>query len=68
MLRLVTFGAGNRAGKYLQWVQAHPEEAVLEAVVDPDPRRLAMAKALYELADDRLFSDPKSAFCLNPGG
>ena len=62
MLRLVTFGAGNRAGKYLQWVQAHPEEAVLEAVVDPDPRRLAMAKAQYGLADDRLFSDPDAFF------
>lgn len=62
MVSLVTFGVGNRAGKYLQWVQAHPEEAVLEAVVDPDPLRLAAAKAAYGLSDERLFSDADAFF------
>lgn len=60
--KLAVIGMGNRAGKYLQWVTAHPEEVRLVAVADPDPSRLAAAAEAYRLEDpacydsaDRLF-------------
>ena len=62
MVRLVTFGVGNRAEKYLQWVQAHPEEVALEAIVDPDPVRRAAARARYSLDEDRCFADAEAFF------
>lgn len=43
-VRIAAFGAGNRMNKYLRYILAHPEEAQLVAVVEPNPlRRRAMA-------------------------
>ncbi len=53
---LAVIGIGNRAKKYLQWVQAHPETVRLTAVADPDPLRLQSASHLYGLPAEACFS------------
>ena len=62
MIRLVTFGIGNRGGKYLQWVKANPAEASIVAIVDPDPLRLAAGQSLYGLSKEQCFSSPEEFF------
>lgn len=67
-VRLAFIGAGNRAGKYLSWVEAHPRRAVAVAVADLDPaRREAFARragiapeATFATAED-LFASPVEA-------
>lgn len=55
MVKIVAFGVGNRGGKYLQWVQEHPAEASIAAVVDPDPIRLEAAAARFSLGSGQCF-------------
>ena len=62
MVRIVTFGVGNRAGKYLGWVQEHPSEAALAAIVEPDPVRMVAAKARYGLNDGQCFESAEAFF------
>ena len=59
---LAVIGMGNRAGKYLQWVQAHPETVRLAAVVDPDALRLHSAARQFGLAPDVCFSTAEDLF------
>lgn len=67
-VRLVFIGAGNRAGKYLSWVESHPDRAVAVAVADIDPvRRDAFARrarispaGVFSTAEE-LFASPIEA-------
>lgn len=60
--RLAVIGMGNRAGKYLQWVQAHPETVRLAAVADPDPGRLAAAGSEFGLEPQACFTSAEQLF------
>ena len=55
-IRLCAIGFGNRTGKYLKYVEQHPEEAAICAVVDTDMLRLKEASELYSIPEDRCFS------------
>ncbi len=54
-IRLCAIGFGNRTGKYLKYVEQHPEEAAICAVVDIDMLRLKEASELYSIPEDRCF-------------
>ena len=60
--RLAVIGMGNRAGKYLQWVTAHPETVRLAAVADPDPARLSAAAAAYGLEESACYLSADELF------
>ena len=62
MVRIVSFGVGNRGGKYLQWVHEHPEEASITAIVDPDSRRLSLAASKYALSENQCFQSAEEFF------
>ncbi|MDE5568965.1 MAG: Gfo/Idh/MocA family oxidoreductase [Muribaculaceae bacterium] len=54
---IVAIGVGNRMRTYMQYVAAHPDEARLVAVVEPDPiRRNAMADR-FNIPSERRFND-----------
>ncbi|MDE6702759.1 MAG: Gfo/Idh/MocA family oxidoreductase, partial [Muribaculaceae bacterium] len=54
---IVAIGVGNRMRTYMQYVAAHPDEARLVAVVEPDPiRRNAMADR-FNIPSERRYND-----------
>ncbi|MCM1176577.1 MAG: Gfo/Idh/MocA family oxidoreductase [Clostridium sp.] len=55
-IRICAIGFGNRTRKYLKYVQSHPDEAELCAVVDPDILRLADAVSHYGVSSGSCFS------------
>lgn len=59
---LAVIGVGNRAGKYLQWVQAHPEKVSLAAVADPDGLRVSAAARQFSLGPEACFSTAEDLF------
>ena len=50
-------GSGDRGRVYGNYALAYPEELEITAVVEPLPQRMAAAKKLFSLPDDRCFSD-----------
>lgn len=54
-IRLCVIGFGNRTRKYLKYVESHPDEVELCAVVDTDPLRLAEAMSMYGMDHSRYF-------------
>lgn len=50
-------GYGDRRRGYGNYAFAYPEELEITAVVEPLPQRMAAAKKLFSLPDDRCFSD-----------
>lgn len=61
-LRLVVFGLGNRARKYLSYLDMHPKEAVLAAVIEPDKFNRAWARRRYGVPGAACFADAESFF------
>ncbi len=61
-VRLVFIGAGNRAGKYLSWVIAHPHRAVVVGVADTDPNRCAAFAQRAGVPTDKMFSSADALF------
>lgn len=62
MIRLAAIGLGNRTRKYLEYVQAHPEEVSLVAVVEPDDIRRKAVAAGFGLSEAVCFRDAKDLF------
>ena len=62
MIRLAAIGLGNRTRKYLEYVQAHPEEVSLVAVVEPDDIRRQSVAAGFGLPEAVCFRDAKGLF------
>ncbi len=62
MIRLAAIGLGNRTRKYLEYVQAHPEEVSLVAVVEPDDIRRKAVAADFGLPEAVCFRDAKDLF------
>ncbi len=57
IVNLCAIGIGNRARKYLEYAESHPDKARVCAVVDTDPYRLAEARCRYSLAENQCFAD-----------
>lgn len=57
IVNLCAIGIGNRARKYLEYAESHPDKARVCAVVDTDPYRLAEARSRYSLAENQCFAD-----------
>ena len=62
MIRLAAIGLGNRTRKYLGYVQAHPEEVSLVAVVEPDDVRRKAVAAQFGLPGAVCYKDAKELF------
>ena len=62
-VRLVVFGLGNRAKKYLSYLDMHPGAAELVAVVEPDPYNRAWACDRYGVPQAACFAEemPRAA-------
>ena len=59
---IVAIGVGNRMRTYMHYVAAHPEQAKLVAVVEPDPiRRNAMADQ-FGIPEQNRFKDYRDFF------
>lgn len=61
-VRLVFIGAGNRAGKYLSWVESHPDRAVAVAVADTDPHRREEFARRAHIAPEGIFPSADALF------
>ena len=61
-VRLVVFGLGNRAKKYLSYLDMHPGAAELVAVVEPDPYNRAWACDRYGVPQAACFSEADAFF------
>lgn len=59
---VVAIGAGNRASKYIQYVEAHPEKVRLAAVVDPNPLRRNKLADICDVPAECRFADIESFF------
>ena len=56
-IKAVVVGFGDRGSVYSSYSLEHPEELQIIGVVDPNPSRLMMAKEIYHLNDNQLFTD-----------
>ena len=63
MINICAIGIGNRARKYLEYVEANPDKAKVCAVVDTDPYRLKEARDRYSLAENQCFTNVDDFIC-----
>ena len=56
-IKAIVVGYGDRGSIYASYALEHPEELQIIAVVDPNQKRLALAKQLHHLNDEELFTD-----------
>ena len=61
-VRLAAIGVGNRTGKYLRYVHAHPEEVSLTAIVEPDPVRREACRKSFSLPEAVCFATAEDFF------
>ncbi len=64
-ISVVVVGFGDRAAAYTKYALVHPERLQVRAVIDPNPFRRQLAKEMFSLSDDALYSD--MAECLKLG-
>ena len=64
-VRVALVGAGHRAMHYATYAEAHPDEMVVTAVVDPDPVRRERAARVHRIPDRHQYSGIAD---LPPGG
>ena len=64
-ISVVVVGFGDRAAAYTKYALVHPERLQVRAVIDPNPVRRQLAKEMFSLSDDALYSD--MAECLKLG-
>lgn len=57
IVNICAIGIGNRARKYLEYAEKHPDKVRVCAVVDTDRYRLSEAAARYSLSDAQCFTD-----------
>ena len=62
MIDVALLGAGNRARKYLEYIIAHPDEARLVAVVEPNRLRRESVARKCQLPADALFESSDDFF------
>lgn len=56
-VKAVVVGYGDRGSIYADYAFRYPEELKIEAVVDPDPFRLELAKEKFKLKDEQCLTD-----------
>lgn len=56
-IKAVVVGYGDRGSIYADYAAKYPEELKIEAVVDPDPFRLGLAKEKFHLSDEQCIAD-----------
>lgn len=56
-VRFAILGAGARGRIYADYALAHPEEARVVAVAEPDPARLGRMRTAFALPDEACFAD-----------
>ena len=67
IVRLAAIGVGNRTGKYLRYVLAHPERVQLVAIAEPDPVRREACRKLFALEEGACYESAEQFF-ENPRG
>ena len=56
-IKVVVIGFGDRAVAYTKYAIDHPDRLQVVAVVDPSPFRRSLAKEMFHIEDEYLFSD-----------
>ncbi len=56
-IKTVVVGYGDRGSIYADYADKNPEELEIVAVVDPDPYRLGLAKAKFNLKDEQCITN-----------
>ena len=58
-VKIIIVGNGERAGCYCKYAISDPDRLKIEAIVDPDERKLNEGKLLYGVPEDKLFRSVK---------
>ena len=58
-VKIIIVGNGERAGCYCKYAISDPDRLKIEAIVDPDERKLNEGKLLYGVPEEKLFRSVK---------